>query len=429
MKKIKQLLKNNFVKSILMISGGTAFAQIFNGAMSPIITRIYSPEDYGILTLYTSILSILAIIGSLQYELSIPIAEDEEKAINAFALSFFILFIVTLFFFFIIFFFNNIFLNIFDASKLKNYSFLIPLGIFLIGLYNIFMQWAFRKKDYKSISKTKISQSFVQNILKIILGLLKIGPVGLILGRILGQSAGTTTLSKSLLKEKHIFKKVSFKKMFWIGQRYKNFLIFSTPTQFLNTLGLQLPVFFLSAFFSETIIGFYGLANSIVQLPMAIIGRSVGDVFYGEAASIGKKNPKRVKELSNKLLKKLIIIGLIPLIILLFFGPFLFSFVFGEQWFESGIYARIISFLVFFQLIFTPISRVYSVFEKQNIQFFLILIRLVLLGFSFSVSYFLKLNSYNTILMYTITSSFIYFLGYILAQNILNKEIENKASE
>ncbi|MDK2840440.1 MAG: hypothetical protein PWQ83_2032 [Thermosipho sp. (in: thermotogales)] len=430
MKKIKQLLKNNFIKSIILISGGTAFAQVINALFSPIITRIYSPEQYGVLTVYTSILGLLVIIGSLKYEMSIPIAKSDEVAINSLALSIIVLIVFSLFTSLFLFFFSDWFLGIFNANSLKSYSYLIPIGIFLAGMYNIVMQWAFRRKDYKSISKTKLTQSLAQNSIKLGLGLIGLGPVGLILGNIFGQSAGITTLSKKLrTTDRNLFKEVKFNSVKRAAKRYKNFPLFLAPSQVLNVSGTQLPPLLLSVLYGGSVVGFFGLANSIVSLPMTLIGNSVADVFYGEAASVGRGNPQRIKDLYNKLLKRLFLIGLIPLIILLTLGPFLFSFVFGEEWYEAGVYSQIIAFLVFFRLIFTPISRIYAVFERQKIAFFVDSLRVIFVTIAFLVPQLLNLNSYWAIGLYSIGMSFVYFVTYLVAQKILNEEIEKKASE
>ncbi|HOA81738.1 MAG TPA: hypothetical protein PKK61_11865 [Defluviitaleaceae bacterium] len=170
----------------------------------------------------------------------------------------------------------------------------------------------------------------------------------------------------------------------------------------------------------------YGLANSIVNLPMILIGQSVGDVFYGEAASVGRENPKRVKDLSNKLFKRLVVIGLVPLLVLLFFGPFLFSLVFGYQWYEAGVYAKILAFLVFARFIFTPISRIFSVFERQREAFVLDLFRVVLVFVAFGISSFLGFSSYGAVGLYSIAMSIVYLVTYLLAQKILNDEIKKK---
>lgn len=183
MKKIKKLLQSTFAKNVALISGGTAIAQILGTVFSTIITRIYSPEEYGVLIAYTSILGMLAISGSLKYEYAIPISKNDKKAINVFALSFLILIIFSLIIGLIFLFFGNFILPIFNAENLLEYNYLVPIGIF-VGLYSIVIQWTFRKKDYKSISKTKLTQSIAQNSTQIGLWLIGLGPIGLILDRI-----------------------------------------------------------------------------------------------------------------------------------------------------------------------------------------------------------------------------------------------------
>lgn len=419
----KKLLKSSFTKNVILVSGGTAFAQAMGILLSPIITRIYPPEQYGILPVYTSILGMLSIIGSLKYDWGIAIAEDDKKAINVLSLSVLVLSTVSITITMLLVVFGESFLSLFDAETLVNYKFLIPIGVFLTGLYKIFMQWSFRNKNFKAISKTKFSQSITQNITKIGLGLLNIGPIGLIIGAIFGQSAGITTLSAGLFKNKSLLKKINIKGIIWSAKRYIKFPMYSAPSQFLNTAGVQLPILIITSIYGKSVIGLYGLANTIVNLPMTLIGNSIGDVFYGEAASIGKTDPKRLKDLSNKLQKKLILLGIIPIIILVLFGPFLFSLVYGQEWYQAGIYARILSILVFARLIFTPISRVFSVFERQKEALILDALRLTLVLVIFGISYVFSFNSYNAIIAYSLSMAFVYFLTYLCAQKIMNEEI------
>jgi O-antigen/teichoic acid export membrane protein len=157
---------------------------------------------------------------------------------------------------------------------------------------------------------------------------------------------------------------------------------------------------------------------------MSLIGTSVGNVFYGEAASIGRKNPKKIKELSNNLLKKLIAIGIIPLITLILFGPILFKFVFGSNWYQAGIYAQIIAFLVFFRFMFTPITNIFSVFERQKEELYLDSFRLVLVLIAFGISKYVNLDSFWAIGLYSLAMCIVYFVTYIYAQKILNDEIK-----
>ncbi len=427
MKILQEIFHSNFARSVTMIAGGTALAQLLNAFLSPIITRLYHPQEYGVLTVYMAILGLITIVASLKYEWGIPIADDDKKAVNVMGLSFLVLATFVLLLTIIIFFFGVPFLNLHDAMALIKYKYLIPLGVFFIVTYNILIQWVFRRKNFKDIARTKLSQSVVGNGVKIGLGLFGAGPVGLIFGQILSQGAGIVTLSRSLRKDdRYLLKEINRKEIVWSAKRYKNFPIFTAPSQLFNTAGIQLPVFFITSLYGSQIVGLYGLANSVVSLPMVLIGRSVGDVFYAEAASVGRENPKKITDLSNKLFKRLVLIGLIPLLVLVFIGPFLFSFVFGSQWYEAGIYARILAFSAFASFIFTPISRIFSAFERQKEEFLLDLFRVILVFAAFGISDFFNLSSYLAVGLYSIAMSIIYLVTYLLAQNILKEDIKKR---
>lgn len=423
--KFKKFAISKFAASVLLVSAGTGLAQLLNILVSPIITRIYTPEDYGILTVYMALLGMLTIVSSLKYESAIAIADDDEKAINILALSIFILIIYIGLITLILALFKETFLGLFDARVLSEFIYLIPLGILFVGLYNIFSQWAFRQKDYKSYSKTKLSQSVSSNATKIALGLINLGPIGLLLGHILGTSAGITTLLVPVIKkDKGLLKKIRKKEILWGAKRYIRFPKFLAPSQLLNAAGIQLPIFFITSLYGAQVIGYYGLANGIVGLPMMLIGNSVGDVFYGEAANAGKSNPQKLKELSLTLFKRLFLLGLVPLIILLLFGPFLFSLVFGNSWYEAGIYARIIAFLAFARLIFMPISRVFEVFEKQKEALLLDIFRTFIVLLVFVLAIILSLDSYWAIALYTVVMSLVYMITFIVSQKIINDQIQ-----
>ncbi|WP_342600226.1 oligosaccharide flippase family protein [Psychrobacillus sp. FSL H8-0483] len=425
MKEIKKSKKNSFFKNVLIITGGTATAQLINTLLTPVITRIYSPEEFGILTVYLAILGIIAITGSLKFDLGIAIAEDDEKAINVVALSIIVLVMYVSSITLILYFWGDNLLELFSSTVIIKYKFLIPLGILFTGLYNIFTQWALRNRNYNSISKTKLNQSLIQNIFTISFGLFHLGPIGLILGNIFGQSSGIGTLSAPLIKEdKYLFNKINIKYILWCAKRYVRFPLYTAPSQFLNIAGLQLPILFMTSLFGSSVVGFYGLANIIVSLPINLIGRSVSDVFYGEAARIGRTSPNDLKKISNNLFKKLILIGLIPLIILLMFGPSLFAFVFGQEWYTSGVYARIIAFLIFARLAFTPITRVFSIYEKQKDELFLDIFRIIMVLLVFALSKIFLLNSYGFVGLYTIAMSIVYIIGFLWARKVINDEVK-----
>ena len=414
--KVNTVFKSAFSKNVSLLMTGTAISQIVSVIAYPIITRFFNPEDFGLYVLFNSILGMLTVVGALRYEFSIPIAVNKFKAINALFMSFFVLLIFCLVLTACIYFFGDKLLYILDAEKLVPFKYFLILGVLFAGLYTVLNQWAFRVKAFKKLSITRVSRGLALNISQIVFGILKFSGVGLIIGKIIGEFSGNLVLLRQVFKsEKNVFSQFNFKEIRGLLIRYKKFPLFTAPSHLFNKSGLELPVFFITSIFGSSVVGLYGLAHLIVSLPMMLIGSAVGDVFYAEAATSGRKNPEELLLRSTNLLKKLIYMGLIPLIILVFFGPWLFGFVFGEEWTESGRYAQIIAFLVFFRFIFTPISRVFQVFEKQIQALFLDVARLFLVIITFMLVEYYSFTSYTAIGIYAALMALLYFVTYFCA--------------
>lgn len=422
-KKEKNKIANSeFTKSILYIVGGTATAQILNILFSPIITRLYLPEQYGILAIFTSIIIVLS-SSTLKYEMAIPIPEEDKDAINLIALSFFILLIFTLSLTVVLFIWGDMFLSFFDANSLGQYKYFISLGIFFVGAYEILIKWNYRRKDFKLISKTKVAQNFLGNTFKVVFGYLGFGVIGLLLGKIIRESMSILILIKQMLKkEKKNLKLISYRGMLFNFIKYKDFAIYQTPGTFISRFRNQLPIFNI-ALYGSSAVGLFGLANTIVKLPMNVIGHSVRNVFFAEAASIGKKNPAKLKKLSNKIIIKLVLVGFIPTIILILIGPWLFSLIFGKDWYIAGIYARILSISIYSDFVFSPVSRVFEVIERQKEKMMLDLLGLCIVFLAFAMAKYLSNSAYLAIGLYSVVMSIFHFATFLLARFYVDKEI------
>jgi O-antigen/teichoic acid export membrane protein len=384
------------------------------------------PEEYGVLSVFIAIISTFSVISSLRYELAIPIAKNDHSAHSILFLCFIILILFVSFFTLFICFFKDWFLGLFEAEVLRNYFIIIPIGIFFSGLFLILIQFAMRKRAYKVITRVKVNQSITGNVTKIVLGLLGFGPLGLLFGQILKSSAGIGTVYFSVVRKNKILKKNTIKDLKLVAKRYKNFPLFSMPFRLLNAFSVQLPVFFISAFYGEKIVGFFGFANSIVNVPITLISTSVANVFYSEAANLGKSKANEIKKLSNNLIKKLFFLSLIPVLTLLFFGPVLFSFIFGENWVKAGEFARILSIMIFSRILFHPISLIYDIFEEQKKALILSMFKILMLIAGFFISEFFNFSSNLTIMIFSLTMSANYLINYFIAQRIMDNVIKLK---
>lgn len=418
-------MRSDFAKNAAWVSGGTAISQGITILASIVITRIYTDEDFGVFTLYVAILSVLLIASSLKLEHAIPITTSIGATLNLVMLNFIILFIWSAILFLFLFFFRDQLSIWLDAPNIKNYLLLIPLGLLLGGIYNILYQWALKLKTFKLITRTKVAQGAGLSIGKIGIGLVHASPLGLISGHIIGKSAGAFSLSRKFFQTyKGKFSLVSGKRMNWGLVRFKQFPLLTLPAQLLAAGGQRLPIFIITAFYGLDVVGQFGLSEMIISLPVVLIGTAIGDVFYAEVAEKGKKEPEKILQLSNKLVKKLSLIGSIPMVILLLLGPFLFAFVFGEDWRTAGEIAQVLGILAFFRLVFTPISRVYILYEKHLALLLFNALRITVIILCFGVANYLSYDYIHAIMIYTIGMSLVYFFIYLYANTIIKNQIK-----
>ncbi len=424
MKIYERIKRNNFAKSVMLLTSGTAIAQVINIILSPVITRIYNPNSYGVLTVFTAILGMISLLGSLSYESAIPIVEEDDKAINILSLSFIILILNTLLMTIVILIFGDTLLIILDAQTVIRYKYFIPLGFFATGLYTIVMHWAYRRKDYTSITKTKYSQVIFSNIIKIVFGIVSSSPLGLIIGRVIGQSAGITTLSKSIRKKDYqLFSQVNKKTIIWGLKRYSNFMKYSTPSTLIVSLSSRVPVIFITSLYGLESAGLYGLAMNISFIPMTFIGKSIQDVFFVESSKNARQNPIDIKRLSNKLLVNLAVLGIVPIIIIVFGGTYLFPLVFGSEWYEAGIHARLIAIYVYTHFLFQPFISIYTIYEEQRLLFVLNILKIICVVIVFLLAKLLYLTVYKTVFIFSCVMAFFELFSYILSRFIIEKNI------
>ncbi len=364
-------------------------------------------------------------MGTLKYEQCIPITRSKSSLYNLLFFCFLLTSFFSLLLLLIMFFFGDFITEKINWKSTTSLLILFPLGLFLTSLYNTLMQWSFKRKQFKVNSITKISSAGGQYSFQIIFGLLNFTNLGLILGLMIGRVIAVFLFIKKLFEfENNWLAYLSPRKIKWVAKRYVKFPYLILPSQLLSKLGQELPVFFLTFYFVGTAsVGQYTLANLIISTPIILIGTAIGDVFYSEASNIGMDQPEKLLRLSNKLLKNLVLLGIVPLLLFLLFSPTLFTFFFGEQWHDAGRIAQIISGLGFIRLVLTPISRVFSSFERHTLSLVSNVFRVSMTGIAFVISFLWKMDIFNTLIIYAIAMSIVYITIYFFARKVITDQI------
>jgi O-antigen/teichoic acid export membrane protein len=234
---------------------GTSIAQAIPIAISPILTRLYTPQDFGVLALYMSIVSIIATIGTGRYELAIMLPKKDEDAINIVVLSIIITFFISFIAFLIVFFFNIQITNLLGNSEISKWLYLTPISILLMGIYQSLNYWFNRKKKYKFLAKNQVIKSSATSTANLLFGFSKTSSGGLILGGVLGQGITTGFLGKYFFKNNTFAQKIKKTKLLALARKYKKLPIYNLPNAIIDQIRLSGINILIAKFFTTAILG------------------------------------------------------------------------------------------------------------------------------------------------------------------------------
>lgn len=357
------ILKSEFIKNVFTLLSGATVAQIIALISIPVLTRIYTPEDFGFFAIYLSIANILATISTGRYELAIMLPEKKENAIAIIKA----IFRIALVFSFLILILLLIVKN--TQNRLSEfiqpfYFYFLPLSIFILAFANVFAQWYTREKKFKLQAKIKIYKSSSNAVVNITIGLFYyVKSLGLFFGHIISQALQVVMFAlKFYRQEKTALKNTSSETIKKELKENRNFPFFSAPMGFLNTISTDILIYVLNLFYSTTLVGFYTNANKVINYPLSLISQSFTSVFY-----------QKINETNQKVKLYLIsyfsnfIIACLAMIPVIFWGEEIFGFVLGNDWEIAGSIAKYLAPLTIAGFAMRSVSNIFSLTRKNDI--------------------------------------------------------------
>jgi O-antigen/teichoic acid export membrane protein len=402
---------------------GTAVAQAIPIAISPILTRIYSPEEFGLFALFFALLSILSVLANARYENAVMLPEKDSDAINIFALAIIINTFLSLFLLIVIVLFNDDLTRLLGSDAIAIWLYFIPIALFFTGLFNILNSFNNRQKNYKDIADAMVVKSIVLAVIQISIGLIKSGATGLISGQIVSQLFANMKLMKNIINDKKLMKSIKKVKIIALAKKYKDFPKFSLPSAFASVLSGHLSNILISIFYSVATLGFYSLVQRVLGIPSSLIGKSIGQVYYEEGTK-EKKRTGKAERLFNATFQKLLVIGFPSFLVLFFIVEELFAFVFGEEWRVTGHYAQIVVPMFFISFIVSSLSSTYDMFEQLKIE---LVWQVVLLVGSVTIvvlSHLMSVEFENLLIALSIYISIMQLVSLYIMKKISSKKVK-----
>ena len=410
--------KSEFSRNVLTLMTGTTIAQAIPIAISPILTRIYTPEDFGVFTLFFALTMIFGSIVNGRYELAIMLPSEDEDAINVAALGIVIASVVSIVLFILILFFSQELMGILNNKDIYVWLYFLPISIFLIGIFNVLNYLNTRMKHYKDLSKALIYKSLVITIIQLSVGFIYQGATGLISGLIISNFFGNMKLSKNIIHNKKLIASLSIIKMKTLAKRYINFPKFSMWSALASTSSQHLTSILISSFFSIATLGFYSLSEKVLGVPSALIGRSIGQVYFQQASKEKQETGTSIDAFKSTIIK-LLAIGLPFFGILFFIVEDLFSIVFGESWRIAGQYAQVLLPLFLTRFIVSPLTLTAIIYEKNILDLLFQVCMLIIIVFLITIGK----DIYMFLTLVTYVISLYYMIYLFIMYNLAKKEV------
>jgi O-antigen/teichoic acid export membrane protein len=305
----------------------------------------------------------------------------------------------------------------FASGAPKLYFLLIPLGVLLSGLYRVAQYWAIRVQALQQIAGTSVKQMIGGQAVNLAMGVIHPSPFGLIVGQIVSSSAGVSSLSRGTkliaLLRTHRASILQSRCLWQVAKKHRHYALIQLPSTLLNSLGFYLPGILILPYFGANFAGQLNLAQRLGRIPIGLVGSSLSQVFFSEAASLARTNPQRLRPLFNSVSRKLAVVSTLVLAACLL-APLIVPVVFGRRWHDAGQLTIWLGFGLAFQLCVSPLSNIPNVVRRLRGQLIIDACRAALVFAAFYVPFRLGLGGWLAVACYSAVLVANYSACYLL---------------
>jgi O-antigen/teichoic acid export membrane protein len=362
------VIKTTTFKNLSTLLSGTVLAQLVPILVMPLLTRIFEPQAFGVLSVFVGIASIISIAACLRFEVGIPQAEDDSAAKNIFVLSLLLLTVLTVMLSIVVGFSQSYLYDMFNLERSASVGFfcLVIITFLCSGIIQTSISRSIRLSDFSGIALGKVIIAAVYALTQLLLGVFAV-PAGLILGYVAGQIFGALYFfRKSISWLPSNLNQARFSEIKLNAKEYKNLPLYSAPSAMIDAFCSTLPVLVVAATYDLATAGMLGLAHRVLGIPASLISLSVSQVIFQKIASSDGLRPGFIRNIIIRSICGLAVIIIPFTLVIYLFGPDLFALIFGEEWRLAGGYAGILMIGVSVQFLASPNSMVLTL--KENIK-------------------------------------------------------------
>ncbi len=411
---LKKLLKkyiggSQYKKNVLIMIVGRTVAQAIPILLTPLLTKIYTPADFGVFAVFSTIVSIISMLSNGRYPLAIILPKDEKKSSKIFFLASILTTITVIISGILMFVFKKEIFSMLNSEILGKYVLIITLNILAVGFYENLYYYALRLKAFRVLTTNVIVQSLILISSRIILGYLGFTEFGLLVSYLLGYSFTSISMAIRLnVPFRELFTELNLKDYLKLMKEYYKFPKYSLLADTLSSLSNMSPNILINKAFGTVYTGYYNMSDKVLGSPIWLITASVGDVFKQEASEQFRTKGSCF-ELFRKTAFGMFLIGILPFAGIFILSPYVIPFLLGDEWSLVGDFIRIFSVMYFIKFIVRPVYPVLYIVRKQNYNAIFQGLHLFAIIVAFIIGIYTK-DWFLCILSWSLLSSFVYLI-------------------
>lgn len=387
---------------------GSLVAQAIALAATPILTRLYSPDSFGVLSVVLAASAVMAPAACFRLESALLLPRREEDAVGLLYLAGIIGAVSAVFTGTLLWILME--LNwVPPVAHFGSFPIWVGLMVFFTASFALVSQFALRSQMFSAVARRSVYQAVVAAVGQVGLSRPMMGSAGLLTGQLMGRIAGIAPLVYVSRKR---FKPVSVHKMWCLLREYRKFPLVFTPSTLLNGLGLALPLLFVGSYFSVSDAGQWGLADRVLAAPVALLGTAFGQVVETRFAARLRQGDRDVLRVFIRVSALLAVVALTVMVAIIVLAPLVLPWFFGAGWETAIELIQILSVATAFRLIAGPMAKVLVVLQRAASNLMLDMCRVASVGVAIAATVKLGLDLSSSAIAFTIAMAFVYLVSW-----------------
>ena len=385
-------------------------------ASSPILTRLFTPAEFGVYAVFTALTGIFGNVLSMRYELAVPIAKSDRDAAALAAMAVFSVVASCALTVPVAWLGADWLARKTEMPELSSLLWAVPLTIVALSTAESASYWSVYRGTFGINATARLVQSAVQSALQVLFGLLGFAGGGMVMGYAAGYVVRVAFMAVSFSRaDRLLLASPQWSAVIGNARRNWQYPAFSAPSTLLEaSTQLMLPIF-LAMLFGPTMAGLFALGQRLMGLPIRLFAQAARQVFLGEAA---EREPAAIFGLFKKASLLFFGLGVVGMAPVLFAGPTLFALLFGEPWRAAGEIVQLLVPLYLVRFVVTPVSQTLNILGRQKLHLVSSSVDMALMLTTFAATWLLDLPPMVAVLLFSLGSTTAYSLYFLLAWRV-----------